>query len=88
MDRKEALVAILEESDAVPEEYRPLMTGVIQGADEDILTTILVDAVRAKTLMAEGKRDEARDIIEGYRYLAEAAGFGALFQAMLGEFLD
>jgi hypothetical protein len=87
MDQREALSIVLKENDAIPEEYRPLMTGVLESADGNVLGAILRDAVRAKQLMDSGQGEEARAIIEQYRDLAESAGMGAIFEQMLGSIL-
>ncbi len=86
--QKEALATILEDSDAIPDEYRGLMGVAVESADDDMVGSLLGDALEAKRLLDSGDKEGARAIIEQYRASAEAVGLGPMFEQFLGGVTD
>ena len=84
---RDALTDAVLSSREIPEEYAPLLGAVIASADEGSLAGLVQDGMRVKEMMEAGDTEGAAAIMRQYKEMADAAGFGPLFDTMFEEFL-
>ena len=84
---RDALTDAVLSSPEIPEEYATMLGAVIASADEGSLSGLVQDGMRVKELMEAGDTEAAAAIMRQYKEMADAAGFGPIFDNMFSEFL-
>lgn len=79
---KDALSPLLADA-GVPIEMRGIILTFLEQMAPETITQLVMDAQEAKSLMDQGKHEEARAIIQEHRATAEEAGLGAMFDSLI-----